>query len=175
MQKILRFIDSLGLSTTASNISDRANALDDARMSPHSSEVELPHPRWAKVAQTIQVRVPCHSRDLIKLWIYVPENFESQTAKIEIIDLAEPTLSERNSAQLMLDERTIHTPIYRQDRWLQIKFDRSIAPDTKLRIDFDRVNRDLLVRMSEYFVYGKSVNGQSSFLGRGYFPLSERS
>ena len=50
MQKILRFVDSLGLSTTAFNISDRVNAHDDTRMSPHLSEV----------AQTIQVRVPSY-------------------------------------------------------------------------------------------------------------------
>jgi hypothetical protein len=175
MNKILRFIDALGLSTSAFNISNRVNNNNDDRTSPHVDRaVELPHTRWAKVSQTIQVHVPCHSQDSIELWIYVPKNFEFQTATLEITDSAEPTLSERDSTRSMLSERTIHAPIYRQDRWLQIKFARSIAPDTKLQIDFDRVNRSLLAPSSEYFVYGISVNSQYSFLGRGYFHRSDR-
>ena len=172
MQKILRFIDSLGLSTTVFNIVKRINNNNGDRTSPHlASELEFPNTRWTKVRQTIQVHVPYHSRDLIRLWIYVPENFESQTARIEITDSAEPTLSERDSIQPILSNRMIHAPIYRQDRWLHIKLARSIAPDTKLRIDFDRVSRNLLSRSSEYFVYGISVHRQYSFLGRGYFSL----
>ncbi len=33
----------------------------------------------------------------------------------------------------------------------------------------DRIDRSILARLPEYFIYGKSVNGQSSFVGRGYF------
>ena len=45
------------------------------------------------------------------------------------------------------------------------KFD----PDTQLRIAFNSISRNMLVRLPEYFVYGKSIDGKSSFVGRGYF------
>ena len=168
MTKILRFIASLGRSTTAFNICNYTNDNNDDRTSPQlDSQVELPNTRLTKVRQTIQVHVPCHSQDLIKLWIYVPKNVESQTAKIEITG--------GNSTQPMLRELTISTPISRQDRWLSIKLARSIAPDTKLRIDFDSLYRNGLARSSEYFAYGISLNSQYSFLGRGCFHPSDRS
>ncbi|AFY97179.1 hypothetical protein [Chamaesiphon minutus] len=125
------------------------------------------------VRPSIQVHVPCHSQILTKLWICVPENFKPKTAKIQITDSAEPTLSERDSAKPTLHTQTISAVISRRGQWLQIKLKQSIVPDTKLRIDFDRTNRNMLVRLPEYFVYGKSVNGQSSFVGRGYFDSAK--
>ena len=121
------------------------------------------------VRPSIQVHVPCHSQVLTKLWIHIPDNFKPQTAKIQITDSAEPTLSERDSTNPILRTRTILALISRQGQWLQIKFERSIAPDTKLRIAFNSISRNMLARLSEYFVYGKSIDGKSSFLGRGYF------
>jgi hypothetical protein len=167
MQKILQFIDSLGLATTASKMSSYAKTIN-GDLTRHSldSEVDRPKTSWDKMRQTIQVHVPCHSQDLIKLWIYVPRDFESQIANIEITD--------RKSAQQMRHKLTVATPICRQDRWLQINFARAIAPDTNLQIDFARVSRNLLTRSCEYFVYGKSATGQSCFVGRGYFPLAKQ-
>ncbi len=168
MTEILRFIASLCRSTTSFNLGNYTNANNDDRTSPHlDSQVELPKTRWTKVRQTIQIHVPCHNQDLIKLWIYVPKNFEYQTAEIQITD--------RNYAQPPLHKLTISTLISSQYRWLDINFSRSIPPDTKLRIDFDSLYRNGLARSSEYFAYGISLNRQYSFLGRGYFHLSDRS
>ena len=91
------------------------------------------------VRPSIQVHVPCHSQVLTKLWIHIPDNFKPQTAKIQITDSAEPTLSERDSTNPILRTRTILALISRQGQWLQIKFERSIAPDTKLRIAFNSI------------------------------------
>lgn len=163
MEKIYQFVNSLGRSTIASNNCDLVNANDIARLSPHvDSKFDLDN-EWAMVRPSIQVHVPCHSQILTKLWIYVPENFKPQTAKIQITDSAKPTLH----------TRTIAAVISRRGQWLQIKLKQSIVPDTQLRIDFDRIERNMLVRLSEYFVYGKSVNGQSSFVGRGYFDSAK--
>ncbi|AFY96878.1 hypothetical protein [Chamaesiphon minutus] len=174
MGKICQSINYLGRLTIASNSCDRANANDIDRHSPHVDDKFDANSSWINVCSSIQVHVPCHSQILTKLWIYIPENFKPQTAKIEITDSAEPTLSERDLTNQILRTRTIAALISRQGQWLQIKFERSIAPDTKLSIAFNSISRNMLVRLPEYFVYGKSVNGQSSFIGRGYFERTER-
>ncbi|WP_041547842.1 hypothetical protein [Chamaesiphon minutus] len=164
MEKIYQFINSLGRSTTTSSTGKYLNVNNTDRLSPHVDGKFDPDNEWTMVRPSIQVHVPCHSQVLTKLWIHIPDNFKPQTAKIQITDSAEP----------MLNTRMIPAVISRRGQWLQIKLQQSIVPDTQLRIDFDRQNRNMLVRLPEYFVYGKSVNGQSSFLGRGYLPLSNR-
>ncbi|WP_181244005.1 hypothetical protein [Chamaesiphon polymorphus] len=165
MEKIYQFINSLGLSTTTSNTGKYLNVNNTDRPSPDVDGKFDPDNEWTMVRPSIQVHVPCHSQILTKLWIHIPDNFKPQTAKIQITDSAEPTLN----------ARMVPAVISRRGQWLQIKLKQSIVPDTQLRIYFDRPNHNMLVRLPEYFVYGKSVNGQSSFLGRGYFPLSDRS
>ena len=97
MGKIYQFINSLGRATTTSNSYNRVYINNTNRPSPHvESKFDLVS-SWTKVRPSIQVHVPCHSQILTKLWIHVPENFQPQTAKIEITDSAEPTLSERDS------------------------------------------------------------------------------
>ncbi|WP_373544626.1 hypothetical protein [Chamaesiphon sp.] len=169
MTKILRFINSLGRSTITSNSDNYSNVNNTDRPSPHVDGKFDPDNEWTMVRPSIQVHVPCHSQILTKLWIYVPDRFKPQTAKIQITDSAEPTISERDVAKPTLHTRTISALISRRGQWLQIKLKQSIVPDTQLRIDFDRVDRNMLARLPEYFIYGKSVNGQSSFVGRGYF------
>lgn len=159
MGKIYQFVNSLGRSTIASNSCDRVNANDLDRPSPHVDGKFDPDNEWTKVRPSIQVHVPCSSQILTKLWIHIPNRFKPQTAKIQITDSAEPTLH----------TRTISALISRRGQWLQIKLKQSIVPDTQLRIDFDPIDRNMLARLPEYFIYGKSVNGQSSFVGRGYF------
>ena len=168
MTKILRFINSLGRSTITSNSDNYSNVNNTDRPSPNVDGKFDPDNEWTMVRPSIQVYVPCHSQILTKLWIHIPDNFKPQTAKIQITDSAEPTL---------LHTRTISAVISRRGQWLQIKLKQSIVPDTKLRIDFERIvggasalqNRNMLARLPEYFVYGKSIDGKSSFVGRGYF------
>ena len=169
MGKIYQFINSLGRATTTSNSYDRVCANNTSRPSSHVDCKFDPDPSWTKVRPSIQVHVPYHSQILTKLWIHVPENFKPETAKIQITDSAEPTLNERDVVKLTLHTRTISALISRRGQWLQIKFERSIAPDTKLRIAFNSISRNILLRLPEYFVYGKSIDGKSSFVGRGYF------
>jgi hypothetical protein len=169
MGKIYRFINSLGRSITTSNSYDRVDINNTAHPSPHVDGKFDPDNEWTMVRPSIQVHVPCHSQILTKLWIYVPDRFKPQTAKIQITDSAEPTHSERDVAKPTLHTRTISALISRRGQWLQIKFERSIAPDTKLRIAFNSISRNMLLRLPEYFVYGKSIDGKSSFVGRGYF------
>ena len=169
MGKIYQFINFLGRATTTSNSYNRVYVDNTNRLSSHVDGKFDPDPSWTKVRPSIQVHVPYHSQILTKLWIHVPENFQPQTAKIEITDSAEPTLSERDSTNPILRTRTILALISRQGQWLQINFERSIAPDTQLRIAFNSIGRNMLLRLPEYFVYGKSIDGKSSFVGRGYF------
>ena len=169
MGKIYRFISSLGQSTIASNSDNYPNVNNTDLPSPHVDGKFNPDNEWTMVRPSIQVHVPCHSQILTKLWIYVPDRFKPQTAKIQITDSVEPTHSERDVAKPMLHTRTISALISRRGQWLQIKFERSIAPDTKLRIAFNSISRNMLARLPEYFVYGKSIDGKSSFVGRGYF------
>ena len=173
MGKIYQFINFLGRSTTTSNSDNYPNVNNTDRHSLHVDGKFDPDNEWTIVRPSIQVHVPCHSQILTKLWIYVPEKFKPQTAKIQITDSAEPTLNERDVAKPTLHTRTISALISRRGQWLQIKLEQSIVPDTQLRIDFDRIDRNILVQLPEYFVYGKSVNGQSSFVGRGYFDLAK--
>ena len=107
MEKIYQFVDSLDRSTIASASYDRVNVNNTDRPSPHVEGKFDLDPSWTKVRPSIQVHVPCHSQILTKLWIHVPENFQPQTAKIEITDSAEPTLSERDSINPILRTRTI--------------------------------------------------------------------
>lgn len=169
MGKIYQFINSLGRATTTSNSYNRAYVNNTNRLSSHVDSKFDPNNEWMMVRPSIQVHIPCHSQILTKLWIHIPDNFKPQTAKIQITDSAEPTLSERDVAKPTLHTRTISALISCRGQWLQIKFERSIAPDTKLRIAFNRIGRNMLVRLPEYFVYGKSIDGKSSFVGRGYF------
>ena len=169
MGKIYQFINSLGRETTTFRTVNYPNVNNTDRPSPHVEGKFDPDPSWTKVRPLIQVHVPCHSQILTKLWIHVPENFKPETAKIQITDSAEPTLSERDVVKPTLHTRTISALISRRGQWLQIKFERSIAPDTKLRIAFNSISRNMLARLPEYFVYGKSIDGKSSFVGRGYF------
>lgn len=161
MKKILRFINSLGRSTITSNSDNYSNVNNTDRPSPHVDGKFDPDNKWTMVRPSIQVHVPCHSQILTKLWIHIPDNFKPQTAKIEITD--------RDSTNPILRTRTILALISRRGQWLQIKFERSIAPDTQLRIAFNSIGRNMLLRLPEYFVYGKSIDGKSSFVGRGYF------
>jgi hypothetical protein len=158
MKKILLFVATLMLVTPVFNIGDRANANDGDSNSPHvDSKFEFPHTRWATVRQTIQVHVPQSSQALTRLWIDIPRNFEFQTSKIEIID--------RN--------RVLSVPISRQDRWLLINFSQPIAPNSKLRIGFNGVSRNMLTQSSVYYVYGQTVNGQTNLIGEAYFPQAD--
>lgn len=153
MKKLLIVGASLGLMTTAFNIGNYANASDST--SPHvESKFEFPRHRWANVRQTIQVHIPHDSPALESLWIDVPENIDFQTSKVEITD----------------GDRIITSPISRQGQRLQISFDRPIAADTQLRINFNSVKRNMQVRSSVYYVYGKTVAGTNSFIGEAYFP-----
>jgi hypothetical protein len=154
MKKILLFIATWSLVTTALSISNYANADGNSR-SPHiDSKLEFPNTKWAKVRQTIQIHVPKTSSALTKLWIDIPQQFEFQTAKIEITD----------------GERPISALISRQDRWLQINFSQPLAPDTKLRIDFNGVNRNMLAQQPVYYVYANTLSGVTNFIGEAYFP-----
>ena len=154
MKKILLFITTWSLVTTALSISNHANADGNSRAPHIDSQLEFPNTKWAKVRQTIQVHVPKTSPALTKLWIDIPQQFEFQTAKIEITDGARP----------------ISALISRQDRWLQINFSQPIAADTKLRIDFNGVNRNLLTQQPVYYVYANTVGGATNFIGEAYFP-----
>ncbi len=169
MGKMYQFINSLGRATTTSNSYNCVHVNNTNRLSSYVEGKFDPDPSWTKVRPSIQVHVPCHSQILTKLWIHVPENFQPETAKIQITDSAEPTLNERDVVKPTLHTRTISALISRRGQWLQIKFERSIAPDTQLRIAFNSISRKMLVRLPEYFVYGKSIHGKSSFVGRGYF------
>jgi hypothetical protein len=155
MNKILLFIATLGLVTTVFNIRNYATANGSNTTSPHvDSKFEFPNTRWATVRQTIQVHVPQSSQALALLWIDIPRNFELQASKIEVTD----------------GNRIISAPISCQGRWLLINFSQPIAPNTKLRLDFNGVNRNMLTQSSVYYVYGKTVNGSTKFIGEAYFP-----
>ena len=173
MGKIYQFVNSLGRSTITSNSDNYLNVNNTGRPLLHVDDKFNPDNEGTKVRPSIQVHVPCHSQILTKLWIHIPNDFKPQTAKIQITDSAEPTHSERDVAKPTLHTRTISALISRRGQWLQIKLKQSIFPDTQLRIDFDRIDRNMLARLPEYFIYGKSVNGQSSFVGRGYFDSAK--
>jgi hypothetical protein len=156
--KILLLIASLGLLTTAFNISNDANAHNGESTFPHvDSRFEFPHTRWATVRQTIQIHVPHSSQALAQLSIDVPANVQFQTSRIQITDGNHP----------------ISAPIVWQDRRLQINFDRPIAPDTELSINFNGVQRNMLVTSPVYYVYGKTVDGANIYLGEAYFPQAD--
>ena len=156
MKKIWLFIATLGLVTTAVNISNYASANAGDSLSPHvDSKFEFPSSKWATSRQTIQVHVPRSSQALTLLWLEVPENLEFSTNKIEITD----------------GDRTISAPISRQGQWLLINFTQPIAPDTKLRIEFNGVKRNMLTQLSVYYVYGKTVDGSTNYVGEAYFQI----
>lgn len=153
MSKLLISIASMGLLTTAFNLGNLANASDST--SPHvESKFEFPHHRWATVRQTIQVHVPRNSPALESLSIDVPENIDFQTSKIDITD----------------GDRVIDAPISRQGQRIVIGFTRSISPDTQLRINFNGVKRNMRTQLSVYYIYARTVDGVSRFLGEAYFP-----
>ncbi len=157
MKKIFLFIATWGLVTTAFNIGNHANA-DGNSISPHvDSKFEFPNTRWATVRQTIQIHVPKGSQSLTKLWIDVPPSVEFQAAKIEITD----------------GDKPISASISRQDRWLQINFSQPLASDTKLRIDFNGVSRNIVAQTPVYYVYGSTISGATNFIGEAYFPRSD--
>ncbi len=156
--KILLLIASLGLLTAAFNMSNYANAHSGDSTFPHvDSKFEFPNTRWATVRQTIQIHVPHRSLALTQLSIDVPASIEFQTSKIEIMD----------------GSKIISDTISRQDRWLQINFDRPIAPDTELRINFNGVQRNMLATSPVYYLYGKTVDGANLYLGEAYFPQAD--
>jgi Protein of unknown function (DUF2808) len=155
MNKIPIFIASLGLVTTILNISNYANAHHADGTSPHvDSKFEFPQHRWATVRQTIQIHVPRNSQALENLRIDVPDNINFQTSKIDITDR----------------DRSIVAAISRKGQRLQIKFNRSISPDTQLRINFNSVERNMRTQLSVYYLYGKTADGLDRFLGEAYFP-----
>jgi hypothetical protein len=82
---------------------------------------------------------------------------EFQAAKIEITD----------------GDKPISASISRQDRWLQINFSQPILSDTKLRIDFNGVNRNTVAQTPVYYVFGKNISGATNFIGEAYFPRSD--
>jgi Protein of unknown function (DUF2808) len=121
------------------------------------SKFEFPNTRWATVRQTIQIHVPHLSLALTQLSIDVPASIEFQTSKIEIMD----------------GSKIISDTVSRQDRRLQINFDRPIAPDTELRINFNGVRRNMLATSPVYYLYGKTVDGTNLYLGEAYFPQAD--
>ncbi len=164
--KILLFIASLGLLTTAFNFSYYANAHGGDSKFPHvDSKFEFPNTRWATVRQTIQVHVPHRSLALAQLSIDVPENLEFQISKINITNGKQPISSSIVG---------VASPVAnRQGQRLQINFDRPIAPDTELRINFNGVQRNMLVTSPVYYLYGKTVDGTNIYLGEAYFPQAD--
>ncbi len=155
MKKIWLFIATWGLVTTAVNIGSHASANSGDSTSPHiDSKFEFPSNKWAISRQTIQVHVPRSSQALTQLWFDIPQNFEFQDSKIEITD----------------ENRTICAPISRQGQWLLINFSQPIAPDRKLRIEFNGVRRNMITQLSVYYVYGKTVDGSTNYIGEAYFP-----
>ena len=93
-------------------------------------------------------------KPLTRLWIDFPQSFEFQTSKIEITD----------------GNRIISAPISRQGRWLLINFSQPIAPNTRLRIEFNQVKRNFLTQLSVYYIYDNLVDGSTNFVGEAYFP-----
>ena len=156
MKKIWLFIATWGLVTTSVNISNYASANAGDSLSPHvDSKFEFPSSKWATSRQTIQVHVPRSSQALTMLWLEVPENIEFQTSKIEITD----------------ENRTISAPISRQGQWLLINFSQPIAPNNKLRIEFNGVKRNMLTQLSVYYIYSKTTDGSTNYIGEAYFPV----
>lgn len=152
MNKRSLVVASLSLVTTFFNFGNYANARDSNL--PHvDSKFEFPHHRWATVRQTIQLHVPHNSPALASLLIDVPENFDFQTSKIEITDR----------------DRIIDVSILRQGQRLKVGFNRPIAPDTQLEINFNGVDRNMRTQSSTYYLYGTTTNGIDSFLGEAYF------
>jgi hypothetical protein len=155
MKKLLLFIASLGLLTTATNLGSNANAHYGNSTSPHvDSKFEFPHNRWATVRQSIQIHVPQSSQPLEQVSIDVPENVDFQTSKVEITAVSQ----------------IISTSIFRQGQRLQLKFNQPITPSTILRINFNNVTRNMRTQSSVYSIYGKTVDGLNSYLGEAYFP-----
>jgi hypothetical protein len=156
MKKICLFIATLDIVTTAFNISNYASANAGDSSSPHvDSKFEFPNTKWMAGRQTIQVHVPRSSQALTRLWIDVPQNLEFQTSKIEITD----------------GNRIVFAPISRQGKWLLINFSQPIAPDTKLRIEFNEVRRNMLTQLSIYYLYNNITDGSTNFIGEAYFPV----
>ena len=155
MKKIWLFITTLGLITIVTNSSNYVSANAGDSLSPHiDSKFEFPTSKWATSRQTIQVHVPQSSQALRMLWIEIPENLEFQTSKIEISD----------------ENRTISAPISRQGQWLLINFSQPIAPNNKLRIEFNGVKRNMLTQLSVYYIYSKTTDGSTNYIGEAYFP-----
>ena len=163
MGRIYQLINSLGRSTIAFNSCDRANTNDLDR---HSLPVDGKLAPTSKMVRPyIQVHVSNSSPILITLSIYIPEYFKPQTATVQII--------KRHLLDLEPRLQTISAIVSFQGRWLQIKFKNPIFPDTKLQINFNPIDINMYYKLPEYFVYSKSVDGQNSFISRGYFKRAD--
>ncbi len=158
MNKILLFIATWSLVTIAFNSGNYTSAHETTATSPHvDSQLEFPNTRWATVRQTVQIHVPQGGQALTQLLIDIPESFDFQTSKVEVTDR----------------DRIVSTLISRQGQRLQIDFDRPISSNTKLKIDLNGVQRNMLMGSSTYYLYGKTTDGTTNFLGSAYFPRSD--
>ncbi len=158
MNKLLLFIATLSLIATAVNIGNDVSAHETNSTSSHvDSKLEFPNTRWATVRQTVQIHVPPGGQALIQLSIDIPESFDLQTNKVEVT----------------VRDRIVFARTSRQGQRLQIDFDQPISSNTKLRIDLNSVQRNMSIGSSTYYLYGKTIDGVTNFLGSAYFPRSD--
>lgn len=91
-----------------------------------------------------------HARSLIKSQISGSQNIEFQTAKAGISD----------------GSRSIPS----QGQWLQINFNPPLVVDSKLKVDFNSGERNMLTESPVYFSCGGTIHKSTDFLSESCFP-----
>lgn len=90
-----------------------------------------------------------HARSLTKFQVSGSQNLEFQTAKVGISD----------------GNRSIPS----QGQWLQINFNPPMFVDSKLKIDFNSLDRNILTESPVYFSCGGSIRKSTDLLSESCF------
>lgn len=91
-----------------------------------------------------------HARSLTKSQVSGYQNIEFQAAKVEISDGSRSILP--------------------QGQWLQTNFSPPLFVDSKLKIDFNSGERNMLTESPVYFSCGGSIHESTDFLSESCFP-----
>ncbi|MEH2336058.1 DUF2808 domain-containing protein [Nostoc sp.] len=160
MKRLLIYAVILTLSGTAIITPSYANTrTDDGRVIHIDGNTQFPPTRWGIFRHTFRLHVPKNSNALTQIIIKVPSNVtvSNDVSNIDVVDE---------------NEHKINTNISINGQTILLVFREQVAPNTKLRIDLNKIKRRSIGNGSVYSFSAKEVGLNAEIpIGVAWFRL----
>ena len=160
MKRSLIYAVILTLSGAAIITPSYANTrTDDGRVIHIDGNAQFPPTRWGIFRHNFRLHVPQNSRAITQILIKVPDNVtvSNDVSNIDVVDE---------------NEHKINTNISVNGQTILLVFPEPVAPNTKLRIDLNKIKRRNIGNGSVYSFWAKEVDLDAEIpIGVAWFHL----